>query len=444
MNIKNLSVALFTFFPASAAQVQQAVQWKVSDGATKTQERPMKTLIAVTAGAMMAGHLDAATIRVPEDFPTIQAAINAASAGDEVLVSAGTYVEQVLLGGKDIRLIAPAGPASTFIDGNGAWTPLLGSGEPAGCLVQGFTIRNGYADGFWSGAGVEVSGSSLTIKDCVIRDNRAAGYGWWASAGLRSQGGAVVVERCRFTNNNIAPTENIHGSSAVFHYAGGSITLRDCEFIGNVTTRNNMGSGPEQVSRQVKVHSEFQQTTAVIERCVFSKQRSGGSLPIFQLELEGVYPQLSLLVSNCAFESGGAGTSSVIWTDSATTITDSVGCGFESVTAPWMTSEISISSCEFLPICTDCDRNGTADVVDIHTGHLQDSNADGIPDICQVPTCADADFFRDFNVNGADLGILLSQWGPANPNTVSDINHDGVVNGADLGIFLGFWGRCPN
>jgi hypothetical protein len=60
-----------------------------------------------------------------------------------------------------------------------------------------------------------------------------------------------------------------------------------------------------------------------------------------------------------------------------------------------------------------------------------------------VPTCVDADLFRDFNVNGADLGILLSQWGPSTPLTVSDINGDGVVNGADLGLLLSFWGACP-
>jgi hypothetical protein len=54
-----------------------------------------------------------------------------------------------------------------------------------------------------------------------------------------------------------------------------------------------------------------------------------------------------------------------------------------------------------------------------------------------------ADIYRDFNVNGADLGILLSQWGPNTPLTESDLNSDGVVNGADLGILLSFWGACP-
>ncbi len=62
---------------------------------------------------------------------------------------------------------------------------------------------------------------------------------------------------------------------------------------------------------------------------------------------------------------------------------------------------------------------------------------------CGVPACDDADIFRDANVNGADLGILLSQWGPSTLLTRSDLNRDGVVDGSDLGIFLSFWGPCP-
>jgi alpha-tubulin suppressor-like RCC1 family protein len=53
------------------------------------------------------------------------------------------------------------------------------------------------------------------------------------------------------------------------------------------------------------------------------------------------------------------------------------------------------------------------------------------------------DIFDDQHVNGADLGILLSQWGPNTPLTESDLNNDGVVNGADLGLLLSFWGACP-
>jgi len=76
----------------------------------------------------------------------------------------------------------------------------------------------------------------------------------------------------------------------------------------------------------------------------------------------------------------------------------------------------------------------------VGSGYLADIGEFPVP----TPTCIDADFFRDFNVNGADLGILLSQWGAATPQTVSDLNFDGMVDGADLGILLSFWGTCPN
>jgi hypothetical protein len=90
----------------------------------------------------------------------------------------------------------------------------------------------------------------------------------------------------------------------------------------------------------------------------------------------------------------------------------------------------------------DCNQDGVVDYGQILEGQLVDANGDGIPDICQQPTCVDADIYRDFNVNGADLGILLSQWGPNTPLTESDLNSDGVVNGADLGLLLSFWGPC--
>jgi hypothetical protein len=87
----------------------------------------------------------------------------------------------------------------------------------------------------------------------------------------------------------------------------------------------------------------------------------------------------------------------------------------------------------------DCDHDGIGDTCEIAAGAV-DFNHDTVPDTCQCP----ADLFVDRQVNGADLGALLSQWGPATTSTVSDINRDGVVNGADLGYLLNAWGPCPN
>ncbi|MBU3684484.1 MAG: hypothetical protein FGM39_10820 [Phycisphaerales bacterium] len=92
----------------------------------------------------------------------------------------------------------------------------------------------------------------------------------------------------------------------------------------------------------------------------------------------------------------------------------------------------------------DCNGDGIVDYGQILQEQLPDTNGNGVPDPCEVLTCANTDLFRDSNINGADLGILLSQWGPAQPQTVSDINRDGAVDGIDLGLLLSFWGPCPN
>ena len=55
------------------------------------------------------------------------------------------------------------------------------------------------------------------------------------------------------------------------------------------------------------------------------------------------------------------------------------------------------------------------------------------------------DILADAVINGADLGGLLSYWGPRTTapfSVASDINGDGVINGGDLGLLLSAWGPC--
>jgi formylglycine-generating enzyme required for sulfatase activity len=50
------------------------------------------------------------------------------------------------------------------------------------------------------------------------------------------------------------------------------------------------------------------------------------------------------------------------------------------------------------------------------------------------------DLNADRTVTGADLGILLGQWGQTGSG---DLDGNGIVGGADLGLLLGVWGACP-
>jgi hypothetical protein len=57
---------------------------------------------------------------------------------------------------------------------------------------------------------------------------------------------------------------------------------------------------------------------------------------------------------------------------------------------------------------------------------------------CEAPAPSNpADLNGDGAVNGADLGLLLGNWGQGG---ASDLNGDGTTNGADLGLLLGSWG----
>jgi len=91
----------------------------------------------------------------------------------------------------------------------------------------------------------------------------------------------------------------------------------------------------------------------------------------------------------------------------------------------------------------DCNNDGIVDYGQIRDGTFSDTNANGVPDCCESgQTCCIGDIYHDGIINGADLGIVLAEWGPVTPTTHSDLDHNGRVDGADLGLLLSHWGPC--
>lgn len=59
--------------------------------------------------------------------------------------------------------------------------------------------------------------------------------------------------------------------------------------------------------------------------------------------------------------------------------------------------------------------------------------------VTEICPCA-FDLDGDGSVDGADLGILLSNWNQESPQC--DLNMNGIVDGADISLLLAAWKRC--
>jgi len=111
----------------------------------------------------------AATLRVPLDYATIQAAINDASGGDEIVVANGVYIgegnKNLDFLGKAITVRSENGPDNCIIScqGNGRGF-YFHSGEDGNSVVEGFTIWNGYVDGDWP----QDSGGAISCISSLI------------------------------------------------------------------------------------------------------------------------------------------------------------------------------------------------------------------------------------------------------------------------------------
>lgn len=185
-----------------------------------------KIALVVTLSWLLAGTVPAATIRVPADQPTIQQAIDVANTGDLILVSPGTFFENIDYHGKAISIRSVRGPAQTIIDGSSVGPVVtFQTGEGLQSALTGFTIQHGSAS---FGAGVTLTFASATITRNVFRNNAQGAGGFGAAIG--GNGSSPVIERNIFQAN----TCDTQFLSGVVSFVNSSSPL----IINNIFLRN--------------------------------------------------------------------------------------------------------------------------------------------------------------------------------------------------------------
>jgi parallel beta-helix repeat protein len=191
---------------------------------------PLLLLLAVFTST-----LQAVTVRVPDDQPTIQAGIDACVDGDTVLVADGTYTGEgnrdIDFGGRAIVVMSENGPEMTIIDceyrGRGFY---FHNGEDSTSILQGFTITNGYET---VGGGIYCASSSPTITGNIIAGNEATGDG---GGGIYCNSSSPTI-----TGNTIEGNMTLNGrGGGIYLFASPSTVV----IIGNVITGNTaLGAG---------------------------------------------------------------------------------------------------------------------------------------------------------------------------------------------------------
>ncbi|MEJ2641244.1 MAG: MopE-related protein [Desulfosarcinaceae bacterium] len=152
--------------------------------------------------------------------------------GDTIMVSDGTYTENIDFKGKPIVLRSVNGPAVTIIDGNterirSQAVVTLNSCEQENTKLDGFTITDGYS-------GISIGGSgdcqhAPTIENCIVIDNGTNSFGY----GMQTKGGGILIsaESTALIKNCIIAENNAYLGGGI--YIGGSAQIIHSTIVDN-------------------------------------------------------------------------------------------------------------------------------------------------------------------------------------------------------------------
>jgi len=262
----------------------------------KRMKKPSFLTLALVLVLLIGPQASATTRSVPGDYPNIQAAINAAVPGDRVIVSPGTYNENINFNGKSITVTStdpnnPAIVADTIIDAGGSGSVVtFANREGLSAVLTGFTVTGGYVTGGFPtgcGGGIQCIDAEPTITNCIIYGNTAH-----VGGGMYCESASPKVVSCTFSSNSA------YSGGGMFVHASRYPTVLNSTFSGNSADTDGGGI------------NVFYGYPIVLANCTFSnntaKRGNGGGIYIVNSSsFSKSYPGCSI-ITNCTFSGNTA------------------------------------------------------------------------------------------------------------------------------------------
>lgn len=189
--------------------------------------------------AILSAH--GSVLYVPDEYPTIQSALNATTAGDSVIVAYGIYPEAVVTPHFNVFLIGVP-----VVDSSGVSLPIIDPSslpnpqsltclhiQSSNTLIENFELRNGpemypRMDPFEGG--IRLGGNSVTLRNCTFDSTYTA---------IRSYEpvSPLTIEHCFFFDVNyslLCPQTEVHATDCYFLKKGfacaGNSVIAGCVF----------------------------------------------------------------------------------------------------------------------------------------------------------------------------------------------------------------------
>jgi len=288
-----------------------------------------------------------ADIKVPQDYSTIQDAINASNYGEIIEVAPGTYSGpgnwDIDFKARAVTVRSEAGPQYTTIEcSEGHRGFHFFRGEGPNSILRGFTIKGAVIPGSdipsdsesWSsntthpiGGGIYCEFSSPTIIDCVIKDcstELGGGVGsvggspviidclieqcragGWDSVGSGGYGAGIgLIRGSNATIINTKVTQNVgykNSRGAGIYSRQSSASLTNCDISNNYAQNNVKGGG---------IYAEGSSTNLELERCTISHNTAEAGGGVFVDSSDVSLTNCTIANNNVSTASAGGGVQS--------------------------------------------------------------------------------------------------------------------------------------